>query len=343
MNQDNIVEIIDFGLGDAPYLAMGLAPGGNLLEQHKTKPFTSQETALVLRQMLDALVYLHVDFNITHRDIKPANILCDSRAHFRLADFGLAKEGDNFKTFNGTEPYMAPEMFGTRPYTAAVDLWGLGMVISWLSTGNRPSGFKGDEGPRWCTAVVAYFRKYEGSFRARGGNDPKQIGINILVGQSMLRMKPEDRDSASGCLQKGHILWEMLDRDSENAGSFPNTLRANNADGASNDRGPTEKNRASEGNGYLREEESLAGKVNRPSEDDGSSGENESEAETEILGGRTLNSEDWQSLERQFPYNGSTVRGPQNFIYPSSFDPSENVAEDRWQSESGVSMNEDEE
>lgn len=328
---------------------MGLAPGGNLEEQHKSKPFNSHETGLILRQMLDALVYLHVDFGITHRDIKPANILCDSRAHFRLADFGLAKEGDHFMTFNGTESYMAPEMFEKKPYTARVDLWGLGMVIAWISTGNRPPGFKGNEGPRWCAAVVACFEKYEKRFQAIGTSDPKQIGINILVGQSMLRMKPEDRDSASGCLQKGHILWKMLDRESEDANrspirasSSPSTLRANNATGASNEL--TEKTRAIEGNKALGEEESAAREANGPSEDDESSGGNVSEAETEILEGRTLTSEEWQSLERQFPFNAgnggenqSTVRGPQHFVYPPSFDPFGNVEEDQSQSESGVS------
>ncbi len=84
---------------------MGLSLGGNLEEQSKIKPFTFRESVLILHQMLKALVYLHNTFKMMHRDVKPSNILCDSRGHFRLGDFGIAKEGDVLKSFNGTKPY----------------------------------------------------------------------------------------------------------------------------------------------------------------------------------------------------------------------------------------------
>ena len=129
MGQKNIIQFIDLGLVDKSYLVMGFAIGGDLEDQNRYKPFTMREIALILRQMLDALVYLHVGFNIIHRDIKPANILCETRSHFRLADFGLAKEGQVLETIKGTRPYMAPEMFANKPYSAAVDLWVLGWSL----------------------------------------------------------------------------------------------------------------------------------------------------------------------------------------------------------------------
>ena len=75
MNKDNIVEFIDFGLGKSPYLVMGLASGGNLAEQHKDVRFTMREVATILRQMLDALVYLHVIFKITHSTFHQSSFL----------------------------------------------------------------------------------------------------------------------------------------------------------------------------------------------------------------------------------------------------------------------------
>ena len=54
---------------------MGLASGGNLEQQHRLMPFTAREIGRILQQMLQALKYLHVDFNMIHWDMKPANIL----------------------------------------------------------------------------------------------------------------------------------------------------------------------------------------------------------------------------------------------------------------------------
>lgn len=212
---------------------MGLAPEGNLEEQHKMKPFRIREIGLLLRQMLGALAYL-VEFGMIHRDIKPTNILCDSRAHFRLADFGLAKEGDGLKTFKGTKPYMAPEMFANEPYTAAVDVWALGMVIAKLLAGTWPPGLKGNEGPSWCKAMVADFKRWT-EFCLRIPAIPEEIRLNTLVQRYMLRVRPQDRESALDCLDRGDMLWRMLGQDSkegrqkptqeDSTSAFPNTPR----------------------------------------------------------------------------------------------------------------------
>ena len=47
-------------------------------------------------------------------------------------------KGNALKTFNGTQPYMAPEMFTNRPYTAATDPWALGMVVARYLSRGRP-------------------------------------------------------------------------------------------------------------------------------------------------------------------------------------------------------------
>jgi serine/threonine protein kinase len=40
-----------------------------------------------------AIEYVHRR-NVIFRDLKPENILLDGQGHIRLADFGLAKKGD---------------------------------------------------------------------------------------------------------------------------------------------------------------------------------------------------------------------------------------------------------
>lgn len=310
---------------------MGLASEGNLEQQYRLLPFTAREVGAILRQMLNALVYLHVDFGITHRDVKPANILCDSRSHFRLADFGLAKEGDLLQSMKGTQPYMAPEMFTRKPYTAAVDLWGLGMVIAGLLTGNGPPGYKGNEGTRWCKAVVANFRRYEDCFQAIGSNSHEHFCLNSLVGQHMLKMEPEARESAPGCLDRGKFLWWMLDHHSDIGAetltqedptrSLPRTPHTNDANGPPQENDSTEKKGGASGdNGLVRGM--------------GPSGDNDSEAETEVSTNRTPISDDWASLERRFPNhdangegNEGKFNGPHNFARTSSADPIGHVPE----------------
>lgn len=314
---------------------MGLAPEGNLQEQHIIKPFTIKEIGLLLRQMLGALVYLHVDCGMTHRNITPTNILCDSRAHFRLADFASATEGDVFTTFAGTLPYMAPEVLEKEPYTAAVDMWGLGMVIATLSTGSWPPGYEGTEGARWCTAVVAHFTKW-----AKFCLVPEQIRLNALVQRHMLRVRPQDRESAVDCLDRGDYLWWMLGQDSKEGSkkstqedptsAFPNTPRVNNADGPSiyKNRGPTEKSGAPEEKAALEEEIGASGEYE-------CSGDIESDAESEISEARTMDTDDWMDLERRHPFDEGKeagkrgrISGSQHFIHGSSVDRSENVPED---------------
>lgn len=45
----------------------------------------------VAHQVLQALVYLHVEKRVIHRDVKPGNILLNRKGQVKLADFGVAR------------------------------------------------------------------------------------------------------------------------------------------------------------------------------------------------------------------------------------------------------------
>ena len=109
----------------------------------------------------------------------------------------MAKEGDILKTVKGTRPYMAPEMFVRKRYTRKVDLWALGMVIAKLLSRSWPRGYRGDEGQMWCAAVVTHFNGYQQWFEANESPSFEQSGLNFLVGEYMLKMNAEDRESGS--------------------------------------------------------------------------------------------------------------------------------------------------
>ena len=163
----------------------------------------------------------------------------------------------------------------------------------------------------------------------------------------MLKFKPEERQSAAGCLEQGSFLWWMLDQVSDNIGatppgedsrgSFPDTPSLNDSSDSSEEVFGSEGEDVSEGgenetsgdHDSKEETEHLDGQTLRSSEwaslerqfAVNDAGDHDSEAETELLDGRTLRSSEWASLERQSAVNnadlegsGINLNGPQHFI-----------------------------
>ena len=98
---------------------------------------------------------------------------------------------------------LAPEMFLNESYTVRVDVYALGLVIAGLFASGFPRPYRVDEGPSWCEAATAPFKQYEEPFQAVGVSELVQIPLTALVGGHMLKMKPEERESAPGCLESG--------------------------------------------------------------------------------------------------------------------------------------------
>ncbi|KAI4167260.1 MAG: hypothetical protein LQ343_007357 [Gyalolechia ehrenbergii] len=130
LSHDHIVRFVDLLAQDSPEMVMEYYELGNLIDQHSFASITDEECAAILVQGTDALAYLH-EKKLAHRDIKPSNILVESRRPFRLriSDFGFAKNTSQLNSWVGTLEYWAPEVHNGNPYTAAVDVWSLGVVV----------------------------------------------------------------------------------------------------------------------------------------------------------------------------------------------------------------------
>ena len=148
LNHINIVKYLDyFESGNNIYIVMEYLDGGTLKQYIENNKDNINENIarIIIKQILNALSYLHYTCNICHRDVKPDNIMFsikDDINSVKLLDFGLST--DNFESKNylincGTLSYMAPEQISNNTYSKAVDIWSVGIILyMMLNKGKNP-------------------------------------------------------------------------------------------------------------------------------------------------------------------------------------------------------------
>ncbi|RMI39915.1 serine/threonine-protein kinase [Streptomyces triticirhizae] len=150
-NHTNIVRTRDLVVeGEVIALVMDLIDGPDLHRHlYENGPMTPVGAALLTAQIADALAAAHGK-GIVHRDLKPANVLLAGGRDGQplrpmLTDFGIARLADSpgvtrAHEFVGTPSYVAPESAEGREQTSAVDIYGAGILLYELVTGQPPFG-----------------------------------------------------------------------------------------------------------------------------------------------------------------------------------------------------------
>lgn len=119
---------------DRPYLVLDHLDGVDLRDALGVAHPTATVAATVATAAT-AVAHLHA-CGWVHGDVVPGNLVV-GHAGPVLCDLGVARPIDAGGPVRGTAAYMAPEQVRGQPWTAAVDVFALGVIAWELATGTR--------------------------------------------------------------------------------------------------------------------------------------------------------------------------------------------------------------
>ena len=149
MRHPGIARLVDSGVSaeGQPFLALEFVDGERIDTWCDVRRLEIGHRLVLFDAVLAAVSHAH-EHGIVHRDIKPNNILVTEAGSIKLLDFGIAKPLgsdllDALVTVEGqrvmTPEYAAPEQVCGGAIAPATDVYALGVLLSQLSSGRRPS------------------------------------------------------------------------------------------------------------------------------------------------------------------------------------------------------------
>ena len=151
MAHPNITPVVDFGEDEkvGMFMVMELVDGEALNRiLFREKQLSARRACDIVLQLSEALHYIHKQA-VVHCDIKTENILISEEEHegkrnktiIKLLDFGLARSLTASRastSLSGTPHYVAPERIRGEPASPASDVYGVGILLYELITGQVP-------------------------------------------------------------------------------------------------------------------------------------------------------------------------------------------------------------
>lgn len=200
--------------GDFTCLLFEYIPGITLKEYLERNQLSHREKMKLVRQIIEAIEYLHYFCDIAHFDIKPDNILvsdCNGSPMIKIIDFGLACLRNKISPqIKGTFRYMAPEVaqsgYSEEPYDAKADIWSLGKIIVFIMTGENIflSGGHSIMTQMFHVASIA-----EPPIPAKMKTDPT-LASALLLCEACLQIKPQSRASAMELVEMCNSMHEFM-------------------------------------------------------------------------------------------------------------------------------------
>ena len=144
-----IARIIDAGVDDhgRPYFVMEYVDGVPLSVFLERNDLSLRDRLVLFTRICDAVAAAH-RMLVIHRDLKPSNVLVTDDLQPKLLDFGISKlvtedqrpdvARDSTQLF--TPEYASPEQIVGGHVTTATDVYGLGALLYFMLSGERPFG-----------------------------------------------------------------------------------------------------------------------------------------------------------------------------------------------------------
>lgn len=131
-----------FFLDEQGWLLRSWLPGQTLEQWRQARGCCTDSQCIAMgRELCGLLETIHrLDPPVIHRDIKPENIVVTPQGRLQLIDFSIARQyrsgAPRDTRAMGTEATAAPEQYGAAQTDPRTDIYGLGMTLLWLRTGD---------------------------------------------------------------------------------------------------------------------------------------------------------------------------------------------------------------
>jgi serine/threonine protein kinase/tetratricopeptide (TPR) repeat protein len=149
LDHENIVRVFDVqewrpsGEQRIPFLVMECLEGESLAALMRRERLEPRRALELMSTIAAGLAHAH-EHHIVHRDLKPSNVFLTHRGTVKLIDFGLAHltqtrtASTPLLPVAGTPPYMAPEQWRGEVLDERTDIWGAGVMLYEMLTGELP-------------------------------------------------------------------------------------------------------------------------------------------------------------------------------------------------------------
>nr|XP_023011436.1 triple functional domain protein isoform X5 [Maylandia zebra] len=202
LDHPNLVKLLDtYETASSYVLVLEMADQGRFLDYIVSwGNLTEEKVALYLRDILEALHYLH-SWRIAHLDLKPENIVVEhasSQPVIKLTDFGDAVQlnppSSYIHPLLGSPEFSAPELILGQPVSLTSDLWSLGVVTYVVLSGASP--FLDESLEETCLNICRLDFSFPQDYFQ--GVSPAARDFICLL----LRGEPERRPPAASCLEE---------------------------------------------------------------------------------------------------------------------------------------------